>query len=80
MDGVTCAVIVFGGLWYSVEISDVVVFCAGNDIWKGLDAQGLEELSTQMSKLKAACQENNQRLFLVDVVPASDASWDLQVC
>ena len=73
------AVIVFGGLWYGSQVSDVVVFCAGNDIWKGLDAQGLEELKRQMCKLKAACQENSQELFLIDVVPDSDATWDLQV-
>ena len=63
--------------WYGVPITDVVVFCAGNDIWSGLDAQGLEDLGTQMCKLQAHCEAEGQRVFFVDVVPSADENWDL---
>ena len=63
--------------WYGVPITDVVVFCAGNDIWSGLDAQGLEKLGMQMCKLQTRCTAKGQRVFFVDVVPSADEHWDL---
>ena len=66
-----------GVSWYGAQITDVVVFCAGNDIWSGLDAKGLENLGTQMCNLQAHCTAKGQRVFFVDVVPSADENWDL---